>query len=49
MINEKEMPILQREQAPDLIFRLPEPRDETDKIGREIVRRMIEAGVVENL
>lgn len=30
-----------------LIFRRPEPKDETDRIGREIVRRMIEAGVVE--
>ncbi len=30
-----------------LIFRRPEPKDETDQIGREIVRRMIEAGVVE--
>ncbi len=30
-----------------LIFRRPEPRDDTDRIGREIVRRMIEAGVVE--
>ncbi len=29
------------------IFRRPEPKDETDRIGREIVRRMIEAGVVE--
>ncbi len=35
-----------REREP-LIFRRPEPRDETDRIGREIVRRMIEAGVVE--
>lgn len=31
-----------------LIFRRPEPKDETDRIGREIVRRMIEAGVVES-
>ena len=30
-----------------LIFRRPEPKDETDRIGREIVKRMIEAGVVE--
>lgn len=30
-----------------LIFRRPEPKDETDRIGRELVRRMIEAGVVE--
>lgn len=35
-----------REDQP-LIFRRPKPKDETDRIGREIVRRMIEAGVVE--
>ena len=29
-----------------IVFR-PEPEDETDRIGREIVRRMIEAGVIE--
>ncbi|MBO5248612.1 MAG: hypothetical protein J6B54_04915 [Clostridia bacterium] len=30
-----------------LVFRRPDPKDETDRIGKEIVRRMIEAGVVE--
>lgn len=29
-----------------IVFR-PQPEDETDRIGREIVRRMIEAGVIE--
>ena len=45
--NEKELPILEREQLPDRIFRYSAPHDETDRIGREIVRRMMEAGVVE--
>ncbi len=35
------------EEEQTLIFRRPEVKDETDRIGREIVRRMIEAGVVE--
>jgi len=30
-----------------LLFRRPEARDETDRIGRELVRRLIEAGVLE--
>jgi hypothetical protein len=36
-----------REHSHLQIFRRPDPRDETDRIGRELVRRMIEAGVVE--
>lgn len=49
MKNEQELPILEREQLPDRIFRNPDLHDETDRIGREIVRRMMEAGVVEKL
>ncbi len=30
-----------------LLFRRPIPRDDTDRMGREIVRRLMEAGVVE--
>lgn len=30
-----------------LLFRRPEARDETDRIGRELVRRLMEAGVLE--
>lgn len=41
LISDRETP------SPVQVFRRPEPRDETDRIGREIVRRMMEAGVVE--
>ncbi len=40
-------PSIERVELPPLTFRRPDPADETDRIGREIVRRMIEAGVVE--
>lgn len=40
-------PSNQEEKQEPMIFRRPEPKDETDRIGKEIVRRMIEAGVVE--
>ena len=30
-----------------LLFRRPIPKDDTDRMGREIVRRLMEAGVVE--
>lgn len=31
-----------------LLFRRPVPKDDTDRMGREIVRRLMEAGVVES-
>lgn len=34
-------------EEPMIVFRRPEPIDETDRMGREIAKRMIEAGVVE--
>lgn len=29
------------------VFRRPDPRDEIDRLGQQLVRRMMEAGVVE--
>ncbi len=29
------------------VFRRPTPMDETDRMGQELVKRMIEAGVIE--
>ena len=39
--------MLQREELPPTFFRLPDPIDEADRIGQELARRLIEAGVVE--
>ncbi len=39
--------ILPSEGEQPWIFRRPDPRDETDRIGRELVKRMMEAGVIE--
>lgn len=39
----------EREELPFEIFRRPDPVDETDRIGRQIARRLMEAGVVETI
>ena len=40
---------IEGEELPFEVFRRPDPVDETDRIGRQIARRMIEAGVVETV
>ena len=37
------------DENPAVTLRRPDPRDETDRIGRELAKRLLEAGVCEIL
>ncbi len=45
---EQEQPLIKNETEDEWVFRRPEPKDEIDRIGNSLVRRMMEAGVIES-